>query len=80
MSGHLYIIRHGKTDWNADYLKSALDGKNEYGAWYFADGKFCLEFPAYSFDAAYFEGPQLLEIPVADCLPHFSDYGKQLFQ
>lgn len=78
-----YFMEHyaekyaGKTNWNADYLKQALtDG----GTYYFRNDSFYIQFPEYSFDAIYAEGPQILEIPLAQCLPHFNDYGKQLFQ
>lgn len=78
-----YFMEHyaekyaGKTDWNADYLKQAL---TEGGTYYFQNDTFYIQFPEYSFDAIYAEGPQVLEIPLAQCMPHFNDYGKQLFQ
>ena len=74
---HYAEIYAGKTNWNPDYLKKAL---SEDGAFYFRDDTFFLQFPEYEFDASYAEGPQILEIPLAQCLPHFNGYGKQLFK
>ena len=78
-----YFLEHyadqyaGQDDWNKDYLTKGMNGD---AAWYFADGKFCLEFGEYALGRCYAEGRPCLEIPLAECLPHLSDYGKQLLQ
>ena len=78
-----YFLEHyadkyaGQDDWNKDYLTKGMNGE---AAWYFADGKFCLEFGEYALGRCYAEGRPCLEIPLAECLPHLSDYGKQLLQ
>ena len=78
-----YFLEHysdkysGQDDWNKDYL---IKGMNGDAAWYFANDRFCLEFCEYALGACYAEGRPCLEIPLAECLPHLSDYGKQLLQ
>ncbi len=68
---------NGQDDWNADYLKRGMKGD---AAWYFDNHTFFLVFPEYALGACYAEGRPCLEIPLADCLPHLSDYGRQLLQ
>ena len=78
-----YFLAHyaetyaGEDDWNKDYLTKGMNGE---AAWYFADGKFCLEFCEYALGRCYAEGRPCLEIPLSECLPHLSEYGKQLLQ
>lgn len=67
----------GRDEWNADYLKQGMNGD---AAWYFDNNTFFLVFPEYALGACYAEGRPCLEIPLADCLPHLSDYGRQLLQ
>ena len=64
-------------DWTEDILRKAMTEEN---AWYFSDWYFTVEFPAYSFNMTYADGPQLLQIPLNECLPHLNAYGKELLQ
>ncbi|MBQ5338102.1 MAG: hypothetical protein J6Z40_02945 [Oscillospiraceae bacterium] len=74
---HYADIYNGEDDWNKDYLTKGMNGD---AAWYFADDRFYLEFGEYALGRCYAEGRPCLEIPLAECLPHLSDYGKQLLQ
>lgn len=67
----------GQEDWNADYLKRCMNGE---AAWDFENDTFFLVFPEYALGACYADGRPCLEIPLADCLPHLSDYGRKLLQ